>query len=201
LELNNDNTYNCLKKEKYYFKNYYIVPIRRKDIQLIRKWRNEQIDILRQRKKLTEKEQTNYYNKIIKKTFTEKEPDIIIFSYLLDDVCIGYGGLTNIDWISKKAEISFIVDTTRYSNSEIYQKDFQCFLNIITQLSFDELKLNRLFTETYDVRGLHIKILESVGFELESRIKQHVNIKDKFVDSIIHGYIRKQYIEKQKNFH
>lgn len=200
MVLNAGNRYNCLKKENYDFNDYHMVPIRKKDIQFIRKWRNEQIDVLRQRKKITKKEQIDYYNKVIKKSFSEKRPECILFSFLLNDVCIGYGGLTNIDWLSKRAELSFILKTIRFSNPKIYQKDFNYFLNIIMQLSFDELKFNRLFTETYNIRALHIKILESVGFELEGKLKQHVNIKDKFVDSLIHGYIREQYIKKQKNF-
>ena len=34
-------TNTCLKKEKYHFKKYSIRPIRKKDVQSIRKWRNE----------------------------------------------------------------------------------------------------------------------------------------------------------------
>ena len=201
MNLKTIKKYSCLKNKKYKFKNYFLVPIREEDIQNIRKWRNKQIDILRQKEKISEKEQINYYEFVIKKSFNEKEPNCILFSFMLNDKCIGYGGLTNIDWSSKRAEISFIIDNNRNSNSEVYYQDFLSFLNIITQLAFHELKLNRLFTETYDIRPLVLKILEKIGFELEGKLKQHVNIKGKYVDSLIHGYLRERYIEKQKNFH
>jgi RimJ/RimL family protein N-acetyltransferase len=188
--------YVCLKKIKYEFKDYYLIPIREKDIQKIRIWRNKQMDILRQKKKISKKEQIDYYESILVKKFNEKKPDTILFSYMLNDDCIGYGGLTNIDWISKKAEISFITNNLRHVNSDVYFQDFSCFLNIIIQLAFQELKFNRLFTETYNVRPLHLKILEKIGFELEEEIKQYVNIKGKYVDSLIHGYLREKYTKK-----
>jgi len=193
--------YLCLKSKKYEFENYFLVPIREQDIQYIRKWRNKQIDVLRQKEKISEKEQVKYYKSIIRKSFTEKKPDCILFSYMLNDKCIGCGGLTNIDWSSKRAELSFIVDNTRYSNSKVYYQDFFSFLKIITRIAFFELKFNKLFTETYNIRTLHLKILKKIGFELEGKLKQHVKIKGKYVDSLMHGYLRRQYIKKEKKFH
>jgi len=188
--------YKCLKKEKYNFKNYSLLTLRKQDIQNIRNWRNEQIEVLRQKKQLTKKEQINYYEKVVKSNFNKKKPDLILFSFLLENDCIGYGGLTNIDWLEKKAEISFLLDTTRSQNETIYQKDFWIFLNIIFDLVFNELKLDKIFTETYDIRPFHVNILESIGFKLEGRLKQHVFVKEKYVDSILHSYLRKDYVKK-----
>ena len=102
--------YEFLHKEKSYFhfKQYYITPIRKKDIQSIRKWRNEQLDVLRQKKPISVKEQSIYYNKIIKKSFQQKKPSIILFSFLFKKKCIGYGGLVHINWKEKQAEVSFL---------------------------------------------------------------------------------------------
>ena len=130
------------------------------------------------------------------KNFKKKYPNSILFSYTLNSKCIGYGGLTNIDWNSKKAELSFLVDDKRYLDSKIYAKDFFSFLNIIIQLSFLELKFNRLFTETYNIRKTHLQILKKVGFKYEGRLKQHTIINDKYIDSIIHGYLQSEYIKK-----
>ena len=43
------NSYNCLPVQELKLNNYSIVPIRYIDIQEIRRWRNEQIDVLRQK--------------------------------------------------------------------------------------------------------------------------------------------------------
>ena len=51
------NKYNCLDIQKFSFEDYILIPIRQEDIQDIRKWRNAQIDILRQKKPISENEQ------------------------------------------------------------------------------------------------------------------------------------------------
>ena len=196
MNLEIEKKYVCLKNKKYEFENYSLIEIREKDIESIRKWRNNQIDILRQKEKISKKEQMQYYKSIIKKNFKKKYPDSILFSYMLNGKCIGYGGLTNIDWNSKRAELSFLVNDRRYLDSKIYVKDFFSFLNIITRLAFLELKFNKLFTETYSIRSKHLQILKKIGFQFEGKLKQHTMIKGKYVDSIIHGYLQNQYIKK-----
>lgn len=188
--------YKCLNKKNFLFQNYSLVPLRKQDIQIIRNWRNKQISILRQKKKLTKKDQVDYYEKVIKKTFNKKNPNLMLFSFLLENICIGYGGLTNIDWIAKKSEVSFLLDTIRAKDKNTYQKDFRIFLNLILELAFNELKLNKLFTETYDIRPRHVNVLENVGFSLEGRLKHQVLVKGKYVDSLHHGYLRKDYAKK-----
>jgi len=188
--------YKCLGKNIFLFQNYSLVPLRKQDIQIIRNWRNEQMRVLRQKKKLTKKDQVDYYEKVIKKIFNKKKPNLILFSFLLENICVGYGGLTNIDWVAKKSEVSFLLDTARLKDKKTYRKDFRVFLNFILDLAFSELKLYKLVTETYDIRPTHVNVLESVGFRLEDRLKHQVFVKGKYVDSLHHGYLRKNYVKK-----
>lgn len=178
--------YSILTKNKILLGNYSITPLRKSDIQNIRKWRNEQMNILRQTITLTAKDQLNYYNKIIKKSFYVDKPNMILFSFLLDKNCIGYGGLVHIDWDSKRAEISFINNTNRSKTKIIYQKDLSVFLKLISNVAFSDLKLNELTAETYNVRLWTIAILEKLGFKREGTLKKHVMIDGKFYDSILH---------------
>ena len=134
--MNLERKYLCLKNIKYEFENYSLVTIREKDIESIRKWRNNQIDVLRQKEKISKKEQIQYYKSFIIKNFKKKNPDSILFSYMLNEKCIGYGGLTNIDWDLKRAELSFLVDDHRYFDSKIYAKDFFAFLKHFCGIEF-----------------------------------------------------------------
>ena len=102
------NSYNCLPIQELKLSNYSIAPIRYIDIQEIRRWRNEQIDVLRQEKIITPEQQTQYYESVIKKSFFEHQPTIILFSFFLEKDCVGYGGLTNINWKLKNAELSIL---------------------------------------------------------------------------------------------
>jgi len=185
--------YKFLGKEQFYYQNYTITSLREEDIYRIKDWRNEQVDVLRQNNILTDADQHNYYHNIVKKTFTEETPKIILVSFLENGNCIGYGGLTNVDWYSKRAEISFLVNTAITKDDKLYENSFGAFLQLMKIVAFEALNFNRLFTETFDIRPLHISIIEKSGFVREGRMREHVLIKDKFVDSLIHGFIKSQY--------
>jgi len=184
-----------LSKTKLQHGKYTLIPIRKQDIQKIRKWRNDQMDILRQNKILTKLEQEDYFKKIIKRTFQENKPNCILFSFLLNDECIGYGGFVHIDWFLKRSEISFLNETNRAQNQETYKTDYSIFLKIILQIAFEQLCLNRIFTETFAFRKNTSKLLEKFGFRLEGRLKNHVMVKGNYFDSLIHGFL-KQYYKK-----
>lgn len=169
---------------------YSIIPIREIDMDLIRQWRNEQIETLRQKTPITAHEQRRYFKEFIKPSFNEKKPDQILFSYLLNKRLIGYGGLTNIDWESKRAEISFILDPKRTRNKNLYRKEFFSFFELIKQVAFNHLSFHKLYVETFDIRSLQVSFLEESGFVLEGRLKDHVLINKTYHDSLIHGLIK-----------
>ncbi|UJF33199.1 GNAT family N-acetyltransferase [Paenibacillus hexagrammi] len=185
--------YRCLTNQEFIYGDYQIVPLREQDIFHIKQWRNEQITVLRQKRLLTNEDQLRYYRNAVSPTFEVEQPSIVLFSYLLQNDCIGYGGLTNIDWESKRAEISFLLNTKRISDPDIYKKDFQSFLTLMKKVAFDELRWNRLFTETYDIRPHHIRILEESGFQFEGRMRQHVLIDGDWVDSLLHGCLKESW--------
>jgi len=190
------NTYKAIDQQTFTNGDYSIIPIRMVDRSSIMVWRNAQLDILRQGYKLTEEDQKRYFIEVIEPLFNQDYPNQLLFSYLKDLKLIGYGGLVNISWIDKRAEMSFLVDNLRAKNKVQYKEDMIHFIKLIKQLCFNILKFNRLFTETYAFREYHISILESEGFRKEGIMRQHVIYKDKFIDSIIHSILKKEYNEK-----
>jgi len=118
---------------------------------------------------------------------------------MLDNLCVGYGGLVHINWDSKIAEVSFIVDTIRSKNENIYEKDFSIFLKLIKMVSFEELNFKKIFTETYDIRKKHIEILENSGFNLEYTGLKQKKIHNKLIDVLIHSCTSDSY-SIHKNF-
>ncbi|WP_164985186.1 GNAT family N-acetyltransferase [Ammoniphilus sp. CFH 90114] len=189
--------YRCLSQQQFSIEPYTVVPIREEDILLIKEWRNEQMEVLRQNAKLTDEGQKRYYVEAIKPSFDHENPRLILFSYLRDNQCIGYGGLTNVDWAAKRAEISFLLDTARTHAVEQYQVDFAVFLELMKQVAFRDIGLNRLFTETFDIRPHHLAVIEKAGFCLEGRMKQHAWADSRLVDSLIHGYLKEYYNAKK----
>ena len=186
--------YKCLTK--YIFKDqagYQLIAIRQEDIELIRVWRNAQLEVLRQKVTISSQEQKNYFQKIIWPSLNHERPKQILFSFLFHQDCIGYGGLTHIDWESLRAEVSFLVNPLRAEDSNTYIRDYSHFLTLLCQVAFEELHLHRLFTETFAFRLMHITILEKFGFKQEGILREHIFNGRQWHDSLMHGLLSKDW--------
>lgn len=184
------NRYTCLTKQEYGLNGYVLQPLRREDMSLIMNWRNEQIDALRQKEPLTPDMQQRYYDTLIHPTFQMAQPPQVLFSFLFEARCIGYGGIVHIDWDSNRGEMSFLADTERAAHQEVYKSDFTHFITLLKQAVFGDLNFHRISGETYDIRSHHIAIMEKNGFLLEGRLREHVKIGGRYVDSLMHGCLR-----------
>lgn len=178
------NSYKVLNNQQFSSNEFAIVPIRYEDRLQILKWRNEQIYHLRQDKPLTKEDQDNYFNTVVSKLFNEQKPNQILFSYLQNDICIGYGGLVHINWIDKNAEISFIMNTEL--ETDYFSKHWTTFLQLIEQVAFMDLKFHKIFTFAFDVRPHIYQVFESAGFVKEANLKEHCFFDGHYKDVIIH---------------
>jgi len=185
--------YRKLRGDPYHHGSMTLTTLREADIQQIREWRNAQMDVLRQKAPIGAAEQRRYFQRVVVPGFTAEEPDMILMSLLREGQCCGYTGLTNLDWSARRAEVSFLVDPDRAARPVVYGEDFSSCLVMLKAIAFGELGLNRLFTETYDLRPQHIAVLESQGFELEGCMRDHVMIDGMPVDSLIHAALREDW--------
>ena len=179
------NSYKALKKQIYISNQYSIVPIRMQDRHAIMNWRNEQIFHLRQREPLTKEEQDHYFNTTIASIYAEEEPRQILFSFLEEDLCIGYGGLVHINWEDKHAEVSFIMDTALEQTQ--FEHYWRTFIGLLDEVAFEQLGLHKIFTYAFDVRPHLYDALAKSGFVEEARLKEHCCFQNKFVDVLIHS--------------
>ncbi|MDB2695082.1 GNAT family N-acetyltransferase [Flavobacteriaceae bacterium] len=174
------NKYKVLIRQEFIQGKFKILPIRFKDRIKIMEWRNEQMYHLRQFKKLTIEDQNNYFKNIIKSLFSEDYPLQILFSYLEDGICIGYGGLVHIDWNLKTAEISFVMDSSLEEDK--FEFHWKSYLSLIEQVAFGDLNFKSIFTYAYDLRPRLYTVLEDSGF-----IKNKVLKNNNDFDVIIHS--------------
>lgn len=176
--------YKVLNRQFFSFDNYSIIPIRYDDRFSILKWRNEQIYHLRQNKLLTVEDQENYFSTIVSKLFDQEKPTQILFSYMEDNVCIGYGGLVHINWIDKNAEISFVMNTAL--EEKYFEKHWGIFLLLIEQVGFAEMNLHKISTYALNVRPRLYRALENSSYNKEAILKKHCLFNSQYVDVVIH---------------
>ena len=169
---------------------YAIVAVQQNHIEAIRCWRNAQMDVLRQSHEITAEQQQNYFASTIWSELESTQPRNILLTFLKDDQPIGYGGLVHIAWEHSRAEISFLLDPAYLQPEQEYRELFLIFLGLMQRLAFEDLNLNRLYTETYSMRFHHIAVLEAFGFAREGTLKEHVYIQGRPIDSIMHGLLK-----------
>ena len=182
--------YRILSRNDYRHGRYRLLPIRPDDRVAIREWRNAQMDILRQAAPLTAEAQDRYFRDVIAPLFEAAQPAQLLFSLLLDEELIGYGGLVHIDWAAGRAEISFLLDTGCNAHIPTFQADFAAYLHLLRQVAFEDLPLQKINTEAYDVRPYLTEVLEAEGFAEEARLPRHVQVAGQLVDTVFHSCFR-----------
>lgn len=180
-------TYSALSRQEYVQGDFKIVPIRFEDRLDIMRWRNEQLYHLRQERPITNTEQDHYFDTVVKKLFAEEEPNQILFSFLKDERCIGYGGLVHINWLDRNAEISFIMDTSL--EHSFFEMNWLNYLFLIETVAFVELKFKKIYTYSFDLRPRLYDVLNYAGYSKESRLEEHHLSDGRLIDVLIHSKV------------
>jgi RimJ/RimL family protein N-acetyltransferase len=177
--------YKVLNKQIFVQGEFSLVPLRSEDRLDIMKWRNEQMYHLRQSAPLTVDDQNYYFDNVVSKLFYKERPDQLLFSFLQNDECIGYGGLVHINWVDKNAEISFVMDTA--IEKDYFKEMWYEYLSLIEVVAFQSLNFNKIFTYAFDLRPKLYTALEAAGFYKEAVLKNHKMVDKIFVDVLIHA--------------
>lgn len=164
------------------FKNYSLKFLNSYEIEKVRKWRNEQINVLRQKKKISFIQQKKYFTSKILREIYSKKPKIILFGFHKFRNLIGYGGITYNNKTASIVEMSFLLDTKRINLRSIYSEDMSIFINLLILFCKQNSLIIKIFTETYFFRYKHIKVLYKNLFKLKGK----VNNKSGTYHSLIH---------------
>lgn len=114
----------------------------REQCQHVRLWRNEEPQFLRTPYFLTEKIQDEFYDNVVcNRDSKHRYFSIIEGDYFL----IGMGGITNIEWENRTAEISLII------NPEYRGKGYgRKAVDLLIKQGFGEMGLYSIYGEVYD---------------------------------------------------
>lgn len=172
--------------------HYAVRAIAREDMESIRQWRNAQISVLRQACPVSSEEQQRYFEEVVLPTFDDPRPRQVLLTLLLAGQRVGYGGLTYLDWHARRAELAFLGPPHRAGGTEAYARDLPAFLALAVEgIAITDLRLHRVFSETFDIRPDTVRILEQFGFISEGRMRDHNLIDGRYVDSLLHGYLER----------
>ena len=98
--------------------------------------------------------------------------------------------LVNLSWVDKRGEMSFLLDSSIVENDNHRNIYMSNFITLVKNICFNQLSFNRLYTETFEFRKFHIKVLCNNGFKEEGCMRQHVYVDNQYYDSILHSIIK-----------
>ncbi len=185
--------YRCIEDDEVLVGAIVLTTIQDDEIERVRIWRNQQIDVLRQKFEISEKEQIQYFRDEVWPDLDSHRPNQILLSIYRDGIHIGYGGLVHISWEDSRAEISFLLDTRIDETGDLFRDIFKNFLSGIEKIATENLKLHKLVLETYSFRVNHIAVIDNSGFTREGFLTDQIFVKGEWFNSILHGKILKKY--------
>jgi len=185
--------YLILGSEPFCNGSYSIASVRSSDTESIRLWRNEQISALRQASEISPTEQENYFRTCVFQEFPETHPSQILVRFCNHSTLIGYGGIVHLDWDNLHGEVSFLLETSRTKDHGNYSKELDIFFQLIKEVAFSKIGLNKLTTEAYSHRKFHVDAIENAGFNREGVLREQIRMNGNWVDAVIASCLSSEY--------
>jgi len=178
--------YRLLPDEPYQSYGYALGSLQECDAEPVRRWRNSQMDILRQSEPLTVAEQQRYFSRQVASQYGAEEPTDILMRYTLEGILIGYGAVVHIGWPNRTGEVSFLLATELSRDIEVHCRHFAQYLRMLARLAREVLGLKRLTTETYAHRERHIGVIEAAGYTRVAQLPDRAIVDGRIVPGIVH---------------
>ncbi len=111
------------------------------------------------------------------------------FAIEADGECIGTGGLFNIDWTARHAELGIGIGDKEYWGRG-YGREA---VGLLLDYAFRLRNLRRVWLEVHSANERAIRAYGSCGFVEEGRMRGHVWLGGRYVDNVIMGLLREEW--------
>lgn len=126
----------------------------------------------------------NYENGKAFIAFATKDKPIHIFAIVVNGKAVGGIGVhQKTDIMRKNAELGYWLGETYWRHRIISRAIPQ-----VLQFAFETYDITRVYARPFGTNIASQKVLEKLGFTLESRIKNNIFKNDQFEDELIYGF-------------
>ena len=157
--------------------------VERRDLELLRNWRNneELRRNFREVKELNIDQQKAWFENICIDNSTNY---MFIIENLEKEKPIGAGGLLNINWIIRSAEFSFYIgENNEYIDEKGYAEDAT---ELLINYGFNDLNLHKIWMELYDFDSKKLSFFkEKFNFIVEGKLRDNCLLNGKYCNSYI----------------
>jgi diamine N-acetyltransferase len=105
-------------------------------------------------------------------------------------ISIGSIGFSTIDWRNRCSEFGIMIGEKAYWNQGYGTEA----VKLLLKHGFETLNLNRVFLRVFDNNSGAIRAYEKAGFTLEGRLRQAEYQQGQFLDTLIMGILRSEFI-------
>ena len=157
-----------------------IRAIEKNDLSIIQQWRNNENlrKYFREYRDFSHTQLSDWYEKMV----FNKDFEMFVIEDLEDNQIVGVTGLTYIDWVNRHCDLHFYIG----KNSEwIDNKYSPIAIKIIVEYGFNNLNMNKLWAEVYEIDHKKIEFFSSLGFEVDATLRDHYYYKGKYYNSHI----------------
>jgi len=109
---------------------------------------------------------------------------------------IGFVGFNFIHWPNRMGNIGLIIGEPAYWKKNL---GFEATC-LILEYAFNELNLNKVNADMYDVNVASWKICEKIGMKREVTLEKHVYVKGKYTNAYEYRIFKEEWDELRKKF-
>ena len=163
--------------------------VEREDLLLMRNWRNKP----EFRRNFREVRELNLalQEKWFQRTVVESTNDyMFLIERAKDKVPLGVCGLVYVNWLIRSADVSlYIGHNDAYIDKDGYAEEAT---RLLIKYAFQNLNLNKVWTELYEFDDAKINFFESLAFKRDGTLRANCFEDGKYWDSHIYSFLRSE---------
>ena len=107
---------------------------------------------------------------------------------------IGNIKLGNINWVHRFAELGIMIGDKRYWGKGYGRESCR----LVLEYALKRLNLNKVFLGVCVTHSSALKVYKKIGFKVEGRMRKMFNIDNRYIDKIIMGILREDFLRNYK---
>ncbi|MBK8901454.1 MAG: GNAT family N-acetyltransferase [Anaerolineaceae bacterium] len=115
----------------------------------------------------------------------------VSFAIEIDKLYVGHCGLHSFDQTNQTCELSVEIGDKGYWGKG-YGREI---VNLLLQYAFNHRHVNRVWLETHSENERAMRCYRACGFVEEGRLRQHLWLDGRYVDRVIMGILREDYLQ------
>lgn len=167
----------------------YLSAIEREDLTKLMKWRNIESfkKHFREYREISSDMQEEWYQK-----YVLNNPSTLMFSIKRteDDELLGCCGLCYINWVHRHADLSLYIGyEEEYIDAKGYAEE-SC--HILFDYGFNQLGLNKIWTEIYEFDCKKMELFEQIGFQIDGTLRKQYFYEGRWWNSYLLSFLSEE---------